>query len=151
MPSVLALDQGTTGSTALVIHQDGSVLGRGYREFTQYFPQLGWVEHDPEEILRVSLGAAADAARDRDAALPAPVEDTPRPATTPTPPSTPTPSAAPTAPSARTAGATETETRAPADEAAPAVPRVRGGGARLPRGAFRRSRRRRRLSDRART
>ena len=38
MPSVLALDQGTTGSTALVIHQDGSVLGRGYREFTQYFP-----------------------------------------------------------------------------------------------------------------
>ena len=61
MPSVLALDQGTTGSTALVIHQDGSVLGRGYREFTQYFPQPGWVEHDPEEILRVSLEAVADA------------------------------------------------------------------------------------------
>jgi len=61
MPSVLALDQGTTGSTALVIHQDGSVLGRGYREFTQYFPQPGWVEHDPEEILRVSLAAVADA------------------------------------------------------------------------------------------
>ena len=61
MPSVLALDQGTTGSTALVIHQDGSVLGRGYREFTQYCPQPGWVEHDPEEILRVSLAAVADA------------------------------------------------------------------------------------------
>ena len=61
MPSVLALDQGTTGSTALVIHQDGSVLGRGYREFTQYFPQPGWVEHDAGEILRVSLEAAADA------------------------------------------------------------------------------------------
>jgi glycerol kinase len=61
MPAVLALDQGTTGSTALVIHQDGSVLGRGYREFTQYFPQPGWVEHDPEEILRVSLEAVADA------------------------------------------------------------------------------------------
>jgi glycerol kinase len=61
MPSILALDQGTTGSTALVIHQDGTVLGRGYREFTQYFPRPGWVEHDPEEILRVSLEAAADA------------------------------------------------------------------------------------------
>ena len=63
MPSVLALDQGTTGSTALVIHQDGSVLGRGYREFTQYFPQPGWVEHDPEEIFRVSLEAIARRAR----------------------------------------------------------------------------------------
>jgi glycerol kinase len=61
MPAVLALDQGTTGSTALVIHQDGRVLGRGYREFTQYFPQPGWVEHDPEEILRVSLDAMREA------------------------------------------------------------------------------------------
>jgi glycerol kinase len=61
MPSVLALDQGTTGSTALVIHQDGSVLGRGYREFTQFYPQPGWVEHDPEEIFRVSLAAIGDA------------------------------------------------------------------------------------------
>src|ERR671915_2618136 len=61
MPSVLALDQGTTGSTALVIHQDGTLLGRGYREFTQYFPNPGWVEHDPEEIFRVSLEASAEA------------------------------------------------------------------------------------------
>jgi glycerol kinase len=59
--SVLALDQGTTGSTALVIHQDGSVLGRGYREFTQYFPEPGWVEHDPEEIFRVSVDAMKEA------------------------------------------------------------------------------------------
>ena len=61
MPSILALDQGTTGSTALVIHQDGTVLGRGYREFTQYFPHPGWVEHDPEEIFRVTLEAAREA------------------------------------------------------------------------------------------
>ncbi|HEX6433500.1 MAG TPA: FGGY family carbohydrate kinase, partial [Gemmatimonadales bacterium] len=61
MPSVLALDQGTTGSTALVIDQDGSVLGRGYREFTQHFPRPGWVEHDPEEIFRVSLEAMREA------------------------------------------------------------------------------------------
>ncbi len=61
MPSILALDQGTTGTTALVIHQDGSILGRGYREFTQFFPRPGWVEHDPEEILRVTLEAAREA------------------------------------------------------------------------------------------
>jgi glycerol kinase len=61
MASILALDQGTTGSTALVIGQDGSVLGRGYREFTQYFPQPGWVEHDPEEIFRVSVEAMREA------------------------------------------------------------------------------------------
>jgi len=47
---VLALDQGTTGSTALVVDPDGRVLAHGYAELTQYFPQPGWVEHDPEEI-----------------------------------------------------------------------------------------------------
>ncbi len=61
MTSILALDQGTTGSTALVIHQDGRVLGRGYREFPQYFPQPGWVEHDAEEIWRSVLDAAHEA------------------------------------------------------------------------------------------
>jgi glycerol kinase len=61
MTSILALDQGTTGSTALVIHQDGTILGRGYREFTQHFPQPGWVEHDPEEIIRVTVEAAREA------------------------------------------------------------------------------------------
>jgi glycerol kinase len=61
MKVVLALDQGTTGSTALVIGADGSVRGRGYRELPQYFPQPGWVEHDPEEIWQTQLGAAAGA------------------------------------------------------------------------------------------
>ena len=61
MPSILTLDQGTTGSTALVIHQDGRVLGRGYREFTQHFPQPGWVEHDAEEIFDVTIEAAREA------------------------------------------------------------------------------------------
>ncbi len=53
--AVLAIDQGTTGSTALVLDRDGRVLGRATEEFTQYYPQPGWVEHDPEEIWRVSL------------------------------------------------------------------------------------------------
>src|SRR5438094_4119280 len=48
--SVLALDQGTAGSTALVVNLDGRVLARGYAELPQYYPQPGWVEHDPEEI-----------------------------------------------------------------------------------------------------
>ncbi|HEX2251127.1 MAG TPA: glycerol kinase GlpK [Gemmatimonadales bacterium] len=61
MSCILALDQGTTGSTALVIHQDGRVLGRGYREFAQHFPQPGWVEHDPDEIFRVSVDAMREA------------------------------------------------------------------------------------------
>ncbi len=61
MASILALDQGTTGSTALLIHQDGTLLGRGYREFTQYYPRPGWVEHDAEEIVRVSLEAMREA------------------------------------------------------------------------------------------
>ena len=53
--AVLAIDQGTTGSTALVLDRDGRVLGRATEEFTQFYPQPGWVEHDPEEIWRVSL------------------------------------------------------------------------------------------------
>ncbi|MEZ0333945.1 MAG: glycerol kinase GlpK [Gemmatimonadales bacterium] len=61
MPSILALDQGTTGSTALVVHQDGTVLGRGYREFTQHYPEPGWVEHDADEIFRVSVEAMGEA------------------------------------------------------------------------------------------
>jgi glycerol kinase len=61
MRHVLALDQGTTGSTALVIAEDGRVVGRGYREITQHFPQPGWVEHDPEEIFSRTMDAARDA------------------------------------------------------------------------------------------
>jgi glycerol kinase len=61
MASILAIDEGTTGSTALVIHQDGSVLARGYREFTQYFPRPGWVEHDPVEILNATIEAVREA------------------------------------------------------------------------------------------
>ena len=45
-PLVLALDQGTTGSTALVLDRRGRVRGRGYEELPQHFPMPGWVEHE---------------------------------------------------------------------------------------------------------
>jgi len=61
MTAVLALDQGTTGSTALVLSDQGRLLGRGYREFAQHFPSPGEVEHDAEEILRVTVEAAREA------------------------------------------------------------------------------------------
>jgi len=47
---LLAIDQGTTGTTCLVFDLEGELLGRGYREFTQHFPKPGWVEHDAQEI-----------------------------------------------------------------------------------------------------
>ena len=59
--AVLALDQGTTGSAALVIGADGAVLAKAYSEFTQYFPRPGWVEHDAEEIWRVTARVAREA------------------------------------------------------------------------------------------
>jgi glycerol kinase len=56
--SVLALDVGTTGVTALVVSEEGKVLRRGYQEFPQHFPRPGWVEHEPEEIWQAVLAAA---------------------------------------------------------------------------------------------
>lgn len=61
MPSILALDQGTTGCHALVLQQDGRVLGSGYRPLTQFFPEPGWVEHDAEEIFRLTVEAGREA------------------------------------------------------------------------------------------
>ena len=61
MKHVLAIDQGTTGTTALVIASDGRIVGRGYQEITQHYPQPGWVEHDAEEILERTLLAAREA------------------------------------------------------------------------------------------
>jgi glycerol kinase len=59
--AVLAIDQGTTGTTCLVIDGRGKVRGRGYSEFTQHYPRPGQVEHDPEEIWEVTLEVAREA------------------------------------------------------------------------------------------
>ena len=59
--SVLAIDQGTTGSTCLVITADGRIAGRGYREISQHFPEPGLVEHDADEIFARTRDAAREA------------------------------------------------------------------------------------------
>jgi glycerol kinase len=59
--SILALDLGTTGVTALVVDSKGMILSRGYQEFPQYFPKPGWVEHDLEEIWLATKTAIAKA------------------------------------------------------------------------------------------
>jgi glycerol kinase len=62
---ILAIDQGTTGTTCIVFDEEGRPRGRGYSEFEQHFPRPGWVEHDAGEIWkvtrRVALAALADA------------------------------------------------------------------------------------------
>ncbi len=58
---VLSIDQGTTGSTVLIFDHEGSVRGRAYSEFTQHFPRPGWVEHDADEIWRVTLSVIGEA------------------------------------------------------------------------------------------
>ncbi|HEX2094124.1 MAG TPA: glycerol kinase GlpK, partial [Longimicrobiaceae bacterium] len=59
---ILAIDQGTTGTTCLVIDADGRIRGRAYSEFTQHFPRPGWVEHDAAEIWQVTREVAHRAA-----------------------------------------------------------------------------------------
>jgi glycerol kinase len=58
---ILAIDQGTTGSTCIVFDERGRPAGRAYREFRQHFPRPGWVEHDPAEIWDVTRAVANEA------------------------------------------------------------------------------------------
>lgn len=57
---IIALDQGTTSSRALLVDQDGKIQGMVQKEFKQIFPKSGWVEHDPLEILESQLGVLAE-------------------------------------------------------------------------------------------
>ncbi|HET9727927.1 MAG TPA: glycerol kinase GlpK, partial [Acidimicrobiia bacterium] len=60
MNAVIAIDAGTTGVRALAVGDDGVPRHASYREFTQHFPQPGWVEHDADEIWRVTLEVLGD-------------------------------------------------------------------------------------------
>src|SRR5208283_3871587 len=61
MAYILALDQGTTSSRAILFDQAGAIAAVAQHEFEQFFPQAGWVEHDPMEILTSQLSCAAEA------------------------------------------------------------------------------------------
>jgi glycerol kinase len=61
MPYILALDQGTTSSRAIVFDHDGSIRAVAQKEFQQIFPQAGWVEHDPGEIWASQISVAVEA------------------------------------------------------------------------------------------
>jgi glycerol kinase len=61
---ILAIDQGTTGTTCLVFDEEAELIGRAYREFQQHFPRPGWVEHDAAEIWEVTQAVAGDALKD---------------------------------------------------------------------------------------
>jgi len=61
MSYVLALDQGTTSSRAIVFDQAGAIRAVAQKEFTQIFPKAGWVEHDPNEIWASQIGVAVEA------------------------------------------------------------------------------------------
>src|SRR5947207_14576585 len=61
MPYILALDQGTTSSRAILFYKDGRIRAVAQKEFTQIFPQAGWVEHDANEIWASQIGVAVEA------------------------------------------------------------------------------------------
>ena len=61
---VLAIDQGTTSSRAIVFNHDSATVGEAQQEFTQHYPRPGWVEHDANEIWDVTLGVMREALED---------------------------------------------------------------------------------------
>ncbi|NYG58013.1 glycerol kinase [Nocardioides daedukensis] len=67
--SILAIDAGTTGVTAIVVSAEGAIVARGYQEFAQHFPRPGWVEHAPEEIWQATIEATREALASYDGEL----------------------------------------------------------------------------------
>ena len=61
---ILALDQGTTSSRAILFGADGSIAGKAQQNFKQYYPQPGWVEHDPLEIWESERSVCAQALKE---------------------------------------------------------------------------------------
>ena len=60
---VIALDQGTTSSRCILFNQEGEICSVAQREFTQHYPQPGWVEHDPTAILNTQIDALREVVR----------------------------------------------------------------------------------------
>src|SRR5580692_9671288 len=60
MAYILSLDQGTTSSRSILFGKDGNIVAQGQREFQQIYPQGGWVEHDPFEILTSQMSSVVE-------------------------------------------------------------------------------------------
>ncbi|MBN2601725.1 MAG: glycerol kinase, partial [Candidatus Marinimicrobia bacterium] len=58
--TILAIDQGTTGTRSILFNHDGQIVDSRYKEFTQYYPKPGWVEHDPMEIWQTVVDTVTD-------------------------------------------------------------------------------------------
>ena len=58
---LMALDQGTTSSRCIIFNREGEIVSVAQKEFQQYYPQSGWVEHDPMEIWSTQMGVAREA------------------------------------------------------------------------------------------
>ena len=61
MKYIMALDQGTTSSRCILFDRNGTPISTAQKEFTQYYPQPGWVEHDAMEIWATQIGVAKEA------------------------------------------------------------------------------------------
>ncbi|MBT3736459.1 MAG: glycerol kinase, partial [Gammaproteobacteria bacterium] len=57
---ILSIDQGTTSSRAIIFNEKSEILSVAQQEFTQFFPEDGWVEHDPEEIWQSTLSVSRE-------------------------------------------------------------------------------------------
>ena len=68
--TILSIDAGTTGVTALIVTDDGRIAARGYQEFAQHFPKPGWVEHAPEEIWQATIASCRAALSNHTGASP---------------------------------------------------------------------------------
>ena len=69
MSHILAIDQGTTSSRAILFDSDLRPVSKGQKEFRQIFPKAGWVEHDPEEIWETTLATCKEALTEKAAAI----------------------------------------------------------------------------------
>ncbi len=63
---ILAIDQGTTSSRAIIFDKNGNIISVSQKEFTQHFPKPGWVEHNPKEILETQINVVAEAIKQKE-------------------------------------------------------------------------------------
>ena len=66
---IISIDQGTTSSRAVLFSESGEIVGTSQQEFTQHFPNDGWVEHDPEEIWQTTVESVSNVLKETNTAV----------------------------------------------------------------------------------